>query len=216
MATSWNRIILQMYPERSRGATLVIYIHGFKSSPLSFKAQYLVRVLASINRSDSLRVPALDYRPKEAIGLLVGLIEQYREDHKITLIGSSLGGYYATFLTEKYGIASVLINPAVAPYRMMAENLGWQQNFHTAERYELTQREVEQLRRLETEQLVYPELYRVYLQTGDETLDYREAAKKYRSCNPVIETGGSHGFDDFEKVVPEILQFAGIKMSDKR
>ncbi len=193
-----------------QGRPLLIYLHGFNSSPASHKARYLEEYLASRGRVDHYLVPALDYRPAQAIESLEKIIKQRQNDCNITLIGSSLGGYYATFLTEKFGVSSVLINPAVAPYRMFAENLGRHENFYTGESYEITPNEVQQLREIETQGLRNPALYRVLLQTGDETLDYREAASKYEACSQDIQRGGSHGFDDFDTVVPEILAFAGL------
>ncbi|MCB1661850.1 MAG: esterase [Pseudomonadales bacterium] len=191
-------------------APYIIYIHGFNSSPASFKAAYLKNYLSQIGCAESYVAPALDYRPQLAIEQLCELIEQYLSKFNITLIGSSLGGYYATYLTEKYGVNSVLINPAVAPYRMMAQALGKQRNYHTQQRYDITQREVDQLRQIEQLELTDPNKYLVLLQTGDDTLDYREAAHKYANSKLIIRQGGSHGFDHFDQAVPDILHFAGL------
>ncbi len=189
----------------------IIYIHGFNSSPASHKAQYLAAYLKAKGWTDNYLAPVIDYQPQRAIESLVKIIEKRQDEFNITLIGSSLGGYYATFLTEKLGINSVLINPAVAPYRMLANSLGMHENYHTGERYQITRAEVDQLQILETGGLICPERYQVFLQTGDETLDYREAAQKYALCRQKIEQGGSHGYDNFDTVVPEILAFSGIK-----
>ncbi|MCF7981060.1 MAG: esterase [Pseudomonadales bacterium] len=189
----------------------LIYIHGFNSSPDSYKAEYLRRYLAQMGWQDNYLVPALDYRPIEAMIQLTQFVEQRLPNFNITLIGSSLGGYYATFLTERYGVNSVLINPAVAPYRMMQENMGVHHNYHTEMAYEITPLEVEQLRQLETFQLKQANKYLVLLQTGDNTLDYREAEIKYAAAKLVVQDGGSHGFENFDRVVPEILHFAGME-----
>lgn len=191
----------------------LIYLHGFKSSPASYKAQYLKGLLERQGRADLFSAPLLDYRPRQAIEQLQQQVEQRLRKFNITLIGSSLGGYYATFLVEKYGVNAVLINPAVAPYRMMAENLGMHHNYHTRQPFEITRKEVDQLRQLEVTGPLRSGNYLVMLQTGDETLDYREAAAKYADCNPLISTGGSHGFDHFDSVVPDILAFAGIEFN---
>lgn len=188
----------------------IIYIHGFKSSPASFKARYLTEFLDKHGLSANYFVPELSHSPAQAITLLQKELENRLANFNITLIGSSLGGYYATFLTERYGVNSVLINPAVAPYRMLADNLGIHHNYHTQRQFEITRHEVDQLERLEIDAIRQPEKYMVLLQTGDEALDYSEAAEKYAACNPVIEQGGSHGFDNFERVVPKILAFAGM------
>lgn len=191
----------------------LIYLHGFKSSPASYKAQYLQGLLERHDWADHFSAPLLDYRPRRAMEQLQQQVEQRLRKFNITLIGSSLGGYYATFLVEKYGVSAVLINPAVAPYRMMAENLGMHQNYHTQQPFEITRNEVEQLRQLEVPGPLRTDNYLVMLQTGDETLDYREAAAKYADCSPLISSGGSHGFDHFDRVVPDILAFAGIEFN---
>lgn len=194
----------------------LIYLHGFNSSPASFKAQYLDRFLTQHGWQGNYSIPKLDYRPAKAIAQLEEMIKSRWLNYNITLIGSSLGGYYATYLTEHYGLTegyginSVLINPAVSPYRMMADNLGTQVNYYTDEAYIITDREVEQLRQLEVSELADPHRYLVLLQTADETLDYREAASKYRQCNLTIQEGGSHGFDQFDRVVPDIMAFSGL------
>lgn len=206
----------------------LVYLHGFNSSPASFKAQYLDDFLTRQGWQEYYSIPKLDYRPAKAIAQLREIIESRLTNYRITLIGSSLGGYYATYLTEHYGLMegngltercglteryevnSVLINPAVSPYRMMAANLGRHANYYTDEEYMITQDEVEQLRQLEVRELSHPERYLVLLQTADETLDYRDAARKYQQCQLTIQEGGSHGFDQFDRVVPAIMAFSGL------
>jgi len=131
-------------------------------------------------------------------------------EHRPTLlIGSSLGGYYATWLAERHGVKAALINPAVSPWRYLErEFLGWHRNLYTGEEYEVTPRQVESLRRLEVERLSRPRDFLLLAQTGDEVLDYRLAVEKYAGARQVIEEGGSHAFDNFEAVLPLIFDFA--------
>ncbi len=127
----------------------------------------------------------------------------------ITLIGSSLGGYYATFLAEKHGLKAVLINPAVLPDRDLEQFLGPQRNLYTGEPYELTPAHLAEMRALSVPRITRPERYYLLVQTGDEVLDYREAVRYYAGAKQCVIEGGDHGFHDFEREIPEILRFAG-------
>jgi len=189
---------------------LLIYLHGFNSSPSSFKARYLSDYLDQRSCVDQYLLPELDVCPAAALAQVQKIIETHQRNADITLIGSSLGGYYATSLAEQYGLRAVLINPAVYPYRLLKHYLGINRNYHTDAEYEMKPEYMQQLLDMEAKQLSQPQSYLVLLQTADETLDYRDAAEKYSDTQLVIEQGGSHGYDDFDKVVPRILQFAGL------
>jgi len=189
---------------------LLIYLHGFNSSPSSFKARYLAEYLAQRGCEKQCLIPDLDHCPATALAQVQQLIETQQPNAEITLIGSSLGGYYATSLAEQYGLRAVLINPAVYPYRLLKCYLGINRNYHTGAEYEMKPEYMQQLLDMEAKKLRQPQHYLVLLQTADETLDYRHAAEKYSDTQLVVEQGGSHGYDDFDKVVPQILQFAGL------
>lgn len=188
-------------------APLFIYIHGFNSSPASFKARFFKQWMTAQGRADQVLVPSLPHWPAKAVSQLELLIQQH-SDRDITLIGSSLGGYYSTWLVEKYGVRAVLINPAVRPYELLAQMLGQQGNYYTDERYELTRDHLDQLLAINREVLHYPDRYLLLTQTDDETLDYREAVEKFSESPQLVQVGGSHGFDQFEHVIPAILAFA--------
>ena len=185
----------------------ILYIHGFNSSSQSYKARQLKGFLDSHGCENAYAIPDLDFQPDKAIAGLQEIIEQRRNKQRIGLIGSSLGGYYATWLAQQYDLRAVLVNPAVYSYRLLRQHVGPQANYHSGERYQLTLEHVDQLRPLEVEKLRQPDDFLVLLQTGDETLDYRDAAEKYQACHLQIEQGGSHGFDDFQQKIPEILRF---------
>jgi len=191
---------------------LLIYLHGFNSSPSSFKARYLGDYLRQRGCEDQYLVPELDHCPTTALAQVQRIIETHQCNADITLIGSSLGGYYATSLVEQYGLRAVLVNPAVYPYRLLKHYLGINRNYHTGAEYEMKPEYMQQLLDMEVKQLSQPQRYLVLLQTADETLDYRDAAEKYSDTQLVIEQGGSHGYDDFDKVVPQILQFSGLSV----
>jgi len=197
-------------PTFEKKTALLIYLHGFNSSPSSFKARYLNDYLGQRGCIDQYLVPELDVCPAAALAQLQKIIETHQCNADITLIGSSLGGYYATSLAEQYKLRAVLINPAVYPYRLLRHYLGINRNYHTGAEYEMKPEYMQQLLDMEAKQLSQPQRYLVLLQTADETLDYRDAAEKYSDTQLLIEQGGSHGYDDFDKVVPQILQFAGL------
>ena len=183
----------------------LLYLHGFNSSHASHKAQVLQAHLDRRGRGAELLAPDLPHRPAQAIALVESLLAQL--PRKPTLVGSSLGGYYATGLAERHDLQAVLINPVVAPYRLLAPLLGPQQNLYTGEIYELTAQHLAELQALEVEAL-HPERYLLLVQTGDEVLDYREAVARFAGAQQIVIAGGDHGFQEFEKYLDEILAFA--------
>lgn len=187
--------------------SLLLYIHGFLSSPLSHKAQQAKAWLEQNHPEVDFVCPALPAYPDQAIARLEAVVEQ-RLPEAVYLLGSSLGGYYATWLGEKYNLRAVLVNPAVAPHRLITDYLGRDlKNYHTEEHYRLDAGHIDQLRALDTDGLQYPANYWLMVQTGDDTLDYRQAVKKYRHCRQLVEEGGDHSFQYFERWLPEIFQF---------
>ena len=125
---------------------MIFYIHGFNSSPASFKAGLIQRELARRGCGETFLAPALPHSPAAAAGLLETLV---RAHHDACLIGSSLGGFYATWLAEVLGVRAVLLNPAVRPYELLASGVGRQKNLHTGEEYDLTVQHIAELRTLE-------------------------------------------------------------------
>ena len=126
------------------------------------------------------------------------------------LVGSSLGGYYATCLAERHGLKALLVNPAVAPHRMFDGYLGPQQNLYSGETWDLTLDHVTALAELEVPAPQDPQRFQVWLQTADETLDYRAAQQYYRACALRIQAGGDHSFQGFAEQLQALLSFAGI------
>ncbi|MEJ6706443.1 MAG: YqiA/YcfP family alpha/beta fold hydrolase [Porticoccus sp.] len=183
----------------------IIYIHGFNSSPASLKARQTKDWLEKSSLDRSFLCPALDGDTFIAIDQLQAIIDQCREP--VGLIGSSLGGYYATWLAKKYGLKAVLVNPAVRPYESMSEYLGENTNYHSGERYMLNQSHIDMLRDLDTKEICVPDSIWVLLQTGDEVLDYRQAKMKYSHCILTIEPGGDHSFQNYTRHLPAIIDF---------
>lgn len=185
---------------------VVIYLHGFLSSPQSVKAQLTQRFVAQHYPLLTLEVPQIPNYPLEAIQVLEQTVAKY-PGRDLVFIGSSMGGFLATYLIEKYGGRGVLINPAVKPFELFANYLGPHTNPYTGVDFILEQKHLLQLIELDTQILNFPENYWVLLQTGDETLDYRLAEHKYEHAKLTIETGGDHSFQGFEAFLPHIFWF---------
>lgn len=187
---------------------MLIYLHGFNSSPESRKAQLLASRMRECGLAAKFACPQLPHRPRQAIAAIAQEVAKHVAE-PITFIGSSLGGFYATWLAEKHDAQAVLINPAVSPHVGLRALAGIQQNLYTGERYELTEEHFQ-----EWEQLVVPRImplrYLLLVETGDEVLDYREALERYRGCQQLVIEGGDHTLKSFPEHIPRILAFAGL------
>ena len=186
----------------------IVYLHGFNSGPQSTKAQVLKGALEARGLGSRFACPQLPHRPDEAIALVEREIARHASGG-VTLVGSSLGGFYATYLAEKHGVRAVLINPAVKPQRDLENYLGIQRSLYSGEEYELTRGHIEAWRRLDTP-TVHPDRYLLLVETGDEVLDYREAVRKYAGCRQIVVEGGDHSLRSFREHVPLILEFARL------
>jgi len=151
--------------------------------------------------------PALSPVPREAIAQAEAIIGA--QARPLTLVGSSLGGFYASFLAEKYDLRAVLINPVVVTPILLDEFIGVQTNLYTNETFEFTAEHVAQLRALELPQ-VTPERYLLLVETGDEVLDYRLALARYAGCRRQVLAGGDHSFTRFPDLLPQLLEFCGL------
>lgn len=188
---------------------MIVYLHGFNSSPASHKAQVMGKAMEARGLGRHYACPVLPDTPAEAIRAIEDVIRD-REARAITFIGSSLGGFYATFLAEKIDCRAVLINPAITPHIGLESYLGTQRNLHTGESYELTRAHLEGWRRLLVER-IDPERYLLLLETGDEVLDWRAAARKYEGARMAVRDGGDHTLQSFPEHIERILAFAGLR-----
>jgi predicted esterase YcpF (UPF0227 family) len=189
----------------------ILYIHGFNSSPLSIKAEQTRKYLANNYPDVGYFCPRLATTPTEAITQLSQIIEQGEAGCQWYLIGSSLGGYFATYLADQYQCLAVLVNPAITPYELLHDYIGEQVNPYTAEVYQVTEAHIEQLKALEkmapTIDSQQKNNYLVMVQTGDEVLNYQQAVEKYQHCRLIVQAGGDHSFIDFDKCLPAICDF---------
>lgn len=188
---------------------MLIYIHGFNSSALSFKAGLVRSRMAALGRGAEFACPELDHHPKRAIVQIEALMAGAGSAF-VALVGSSLGGYYATYLAEKHAVRAALINPAVRPYEGLRDRLGLQRNLYTGEEYEFTAQHLAELRALEVARITSAR-YLLLVTTGDEVLDYRLAVAKYSGCEQIVVDGGDHGFSNFADYLDVVLGFCSSK-----
>lgn len=185
---------------------MLLYIHGFNSSSRSGKALELGAWLEQRGLGEIYVCPDLPHRPAAAMALLEDLIA--RSKHPVKLIGSSLGGFYATWLAEKHGLKAILVNPCVACHRKLAGMVGQtQKNWHSGEEYLFSDEHAAELNRYAVAAVSQPERYLLLAETGDSVLDYREAVQYYQGAQQVVLEGGDHGFTRFIEYVPAILAF---------
>lgn len=185
---------------------MLLYIHGFNSSSRSGKAQELGDWLGSRGLAEAYFCPDLPHRPAEAMRLLDDLIAS--SPHPVKLIGSSLGGFYATWLAEKHGLKAILVNPCVACENKLAGLVGQtQKNWHNGEEYVFSAAHAAELHAYAVAAISRPERYLLLAETGDTVLDYREAVSYYKAAQQVVLNGGDHGFSRFIEYIPAILAF---------
>ena len=187
----------------------LLYLHGFRSSPKSFKAQRLAAWLAE-NRPDvHWWCPQLPPSPRDAMALVRDGIAGWPGPSAV--LGSSLGGFYATAVAEATGWPAVLLNPAIDPARDLAAYIGEQTAFHAPEEPFFFRAEyIDQLRALTLPAITRPERYFAVIAKGDEVLDWREMAARYAGAAIRLLEGGDHALSDFDEHLPHLLRFLGL------
>ena len=186
----------------------ILYIHGFNSSPLSMKTQLTQAFILKQGLDVEMHCPQLFSSPNAAINQLESIISA-NSCVNWCFIGSSLGGYFATYLAEKYQKKAVLINPAIKPYERLIDYLGEQKNPYTEEVYHVTNQHMTDLIALFQEKIT-KNLYMTMVQTGDEVLDYQQAVDKFHNCQLIVQQGGDHSFINYEEMLPKIMKFLEI------
>jgi uncharacterized protein len=184
---------------------LIVYLHGFNSSPQSHKAQVMQRWMAERGLAAQFACPALPPEADEALRIIRRVV---RGEERVCYVGSSLGGFYATHLVETDGGKAVLINPAIDPHVGLRAYLGPQKNLYSGVPYELRDEHLEQWRRLYVPKIT-PGRYLLLVETGDELLDYRRAVERYAGAEQVVVQGGDHSLQSFPEQLARILKFAG-------
>lgn len=204
--------------------TAILYLHGFRSAPASYKAQVLARRMSERGLAHAWHCPQLPASPKAALDLALSIAQDVMgtpsgagaacapadTTDQLTIIGSSLGGYYATWLAERLGCRAILLNPAVHAARALATQVGAHQQFHSTEPFIFLPEYVDELERAWVPTLTRLDRYFLIAATGDEVLDWRDMTARYAGARQHVVQGSDHGLSDFEPLVPLIEQAAGL------
>lgn len=188
---------------------MILYLHGFRSSPQSFKARLMAERMQALGQGDSYLCPLLPASPREAIETSLRLVASCPAE-ELTVVGSSLGGFYATHLAEQLGCRAVLLNPAVKSFRDLEKYVGMTTRFHDDQPFEFKREYIDELRALAVEKITQPQRYFLIAATGDEVLDWREMVAFYRGARQRIIEGSDHGISEFADYVDEVLAFCGV------
>ncbi|MEO6928083.1 MAG: YqiA/YcfP family alpha/beta fold hydrolase [Casimicrobiaceae bacterium] len=189
--------------------TTIVYLHGFRSSPASEKAQAMRAAVDAMPLAQRplLAIPDIELAPRAAIDRVLAWVERNARG-TLTLVGSSLGGYYASHLAERLHVRAVLINPAVRAFDDLAAYVGPQTNPYTGKVFDVLPAYFDELRALDVPRISDPARYLLYVQAADELLDWRIAVERYAGAWQCVEGGGDHGYQGFERHVPTIVRFA--------
>jgi predicted esterase YcpF (UPF0227 family) len=187
---------------------MILYLHGFRSSPHSFKTGLLAARMRDLGRDDYV-CPQLPASPRAAIALATGIARQ-ADPARLAIIGSSLGGYYATWLAEQFGCRAVLLNPAVRAARDLASQVGVMTQYHSNEAFEFKKHYLDELEEIRVDRITRPERYFLIAATGDELLDWREMSAQFVGARQHVIQGSDHGLSDFAEYADEVLSFCGV------
>jgi uncharacterized protein len=194
---------------------VILYLHGFRSSPGSRKATMLRERMRSLGLEDEYACPALPGSPRAAVELALGLAGSVPPS-SLALIGSSLGGYYATWLAERLGCRAAVLNPAIAPARDLEAHLGRQPVYFSTDEIDFRPEHLRELQDIDTPVISRPERYFLVAATGDALIDYRTMTNKYAGARQRVITGSNHELSDFDRYMDEVLDFCGISGNGRR
>ncbi|MDI1257918.1 YqiA/YcfP family alpha/beta fold hydrolase [Aquabacterium sp.] len=193
--------------------THLLYLHGFRSSPRSAKAQQMAAIVAALNaqgQSVTWACPQLPPSPAQAWADIQAQVAHWPHG-TMAVMGSSLGGFYATVLAEKLGCPAVLINPAVAPARDLARYIGELSNFHDPDaKFFFRPEFIDEFKAIAPYPITRPERYLPIIAKGDEVLDWREMTAHYPRTPLTLLEGGDHALTDFAPHLPAVLRFLGL------
>ena len=190
--------------------THLLYLHGFRSSPHSTKAQDMAARVAGRHAGVTWWCPQLPPSPREAMAMVQQGMAGWPRD-SMAVVGSSLGGFYAAWVAETTGCKAVLLNPAVDPARDLAKYIGEQTSWHDpAERFFFKPEFIDELRALARQGLAHPANYFCVIAKGDEVLDWREMTARYPGARIKLLEGSDHGLTDFDQHIDEVFAFLGL------
>ena len=185
---------------------MILYLHGFRSSPRSFKARVMQERMTALGRAGDLICPQLPASPKAAMELALLLAERHAP-HNLSVVGSSLGGFYATWLAERLNVRTVVLNPSVDPLKNLASHVGVTTNWHSSEPFEFRPEYIDELADLKVARITQPERYFLLAATGDEVLDYRDMVAHYAGARQHVIEGSDHAISEFAQYVDEVVAF---------
>jgi predicted esterase YcpF (UPF0227 family) len=194
-------------------STLLVYLHGFRSSPRSSKAVMTgeaIKALSSAANPIEWYCPQLLASPKESMAMVTAHIDQSKAD-RIVVIGSSLGGFYTNYLAEKYTCKAVALNPAVRAARELAPHVGMMTAYDSDEPFDFRPEYIDELRALQVEAITNPGRYFLIAAKGDELLDWREMVDFYPGAKQLVLEGSDHGIADYADHLPQVLDFISGK-----
>lgn len=194
---------------RQHAVTHLLYLHGFRSSPQSTKARKIGDWMHAQRPDVQWWCPQLPPSPQESLERVMDGIAGWPHD-RMAVIGSSLGGFYATVVAERTGCPAVLLNPAIEPARDLEKFIGETTAWHSDERFFFRAEFVEQLRALRPARITQPQRYFAVIAKGDELLDWREMSARYAGCRIKLLEGSDHALSDFDLHWPEIARFLGL------
>ena len=189
--------------------TLLVYLHGFRSSPRSSKAVMTgdaVKHLSTDTNSYEWYCPQLLASPKLSMEMVVDHIENSNFD-RLIVIGSSLGGFYTNFLAEKYACKAVALNPAVRAPRELAPHVGMMTSYDSDEPFDFRPEYIDELKALQVERITSPGRYFLIAAKGDELLDWKEMVEFYEGSQQLVLEGSDHGIADYADHLPEVVRF---------
>jgi len=192
----------------SASVTHLLYLHGFRSSPQSTKARRMAAWVAQHRSGATWHCPQLPASPRSAVAQQLAQVRDW-PSRTSAVIGSSLGGFYATALAERLGWRAVLLNPAVDPARDLAKYIGENKAWHSDEQFYFRAEYVDELRELTLARPTRHERYFAVIAKGDELLDWREMTARYEGCRIKLLEGGDHALSDFDAHLPDIVAFLG-------
>jgi uncharacterized protein len=189
--------------------THLLYLHGFRSSPQSTKARVMAAWVQQHRPDLTWWCPRLPPSPAEAMQMLFDGITNWSAA-RTAVIGSSLGGFYATAVAERLGCRAVLLNPAIEPARDLAKHIGETTAWHSEERFFFRPEFIDELRAIAPGELTNLERYFAVIAKGDEVLSWVEMSTRYRNCKIRLLEGSDHALSDFDDHLPEVLDFLGL------
>lgn len=185
----------------------IVYAHGFRSSSKSRKATQFSEYLRTHPPGIHFLAPDLSFRPALAVAQLESACHGIAAGD-LTVVGSSLGGFYAVVLAEKLGCRAVLLNPSIRPFETLAKHVGEQTNLYTGEKFAFDVSHVAELKALFVPAITRPERYLLMVEMGDELLDHRRTIAYCTGAKQIVIEGGDHELKSFPQHIAEVVEFA--------